>query len=129
MQLRALFRGQQQPPCPAAPLISCPACCARCALLLPAPAPQEREDWKLDTLCDLYETLAITQSVIFANTRRKVGAASGSGRQRRKSGQRAAAAGDLGSLVCCCGGVGMVRSLAQPQALHPTDCSHRAAPL
>jgi translation initiation factor 4A len=32
----------------------------------------EREEWKLDTLCDLYETLAITQSVIFANTRRKV---------------------------------------------------------
>ncbi|EFJ32259.1 hypothetical protein SELMODRAFT_143895 [Selaginella moellendorffii] len=32
----------------------------------------EREDWKLDTLCDLYETLAITQSVIFCNTRRKV---------------------------------------------------------
>ncbi|KAL6778478.1 EIF4A [Auxenochlorella protothecoides x Auxenochlorella symbiontica] len=30
------------------------------------------EDYKLDTLCDLYETLAITQSVIFANTRRKV---------------------------------------------------------
>ena len=35
----------------------------------------EKEEWKLDTLCDLYETLAITQSVIFANTRRKVGAA------------------------------------------------------
>lgn len=32
----------------------------------------EKEEWKLDTLCDLYETLAITQSVIFANTRRKV---------------------------------------------------------
>lgn len=32
----------------------------------------EREEYKLDTLCDLYETLAITQSVIFANTRRKV---------------------------------------------------------
>jgi translation initiation factor 4A len=32
----------------------------------------EKEDWKLDTLCDLYETLAITQSIIFANTRRKV---------------------------------------------------------
>ena len=32
----------------------------------------EREEWKLDTLSDLYETLAITQSVIFANTRRKV---------------------------------------------------------
>jgi translation initiation factor 4A len=32
----------------------------------------EKEDYKLDTLCDLYETLAITQSIIFANTRRKV---------------------------------------------------------
>jgi len=32
----------------------------------------EREEWKLDTLCDLYETLTITQAVIFANTRRKV---------------------------------------------------------
>merc|ERR1712172_340977 len=32
----------------------------------------DREEWKLDTLCDLYETLAITQSVIFCNTRRKV---------------------------------------------------------
>lgn len=32
----------------------------------------DREDWKLDTLCDLYETLTITQAVIFCNTRRKV---------------------------------------------------------
>ena len=32
----------------------------------------EREEWKLDTLCDLYETLTITQAVIFINTRRKV---------------------------------------------------------
>jgi superfamily II DNA/RNA helicase len=32
----------------------------------------EKEEWKLDTLSDLYETVAITQSVIFANTRRKV---------------------------------------------------------
>lgn len=32
----------------------------------------EREDWKMDTLCDLYETLTITQAVIFCNTRRKV---------------------------------------------------------
>ncbi|RZC90983.1 hypothetical protein C5167_028811 [Papaver somniferum] len=32
----------------------------------------EKDQWKLDTLCDLYETLAITQSVIFVNTRRKV---------------------------------------------------------
>jgi len=32
----------------------------------------DREDWKLDTLCDLYETITITQAVIFLNTRRKV---------------------------------------------------------
>jgi len=32
----------------------------------------EREDWKLDTLCDLYDTLSVTQAVIFCNTRRKV---------------------------------------------------------
>lgn len=32
----------------------------------------EREDWKFETLCDLYDTLNITQAVIFCNTRRKV---------------------------------------------------------
>jgi len=32
----------------------------------------EREEWKLDTLCDLYETLTITQAIIYCNTRRKV---------------------------------------------------------
>uniref|UniRef100_A0A8C5W6R1 RNA helicase n=1 Tax=Microcebus murinus TaxID=30608 RepID=A0A8C5W6R1_MICMU len=32
----------------------------------------EREEWKLDSLCGLYETLTITQAVIFINTRRKV---------------------------------------------------------
>jgi len=32
----------------------------------------EKEDWKLDTLSDLYETVTITQAVIFCNTRRKV---------------------------------------------------------
>lgn len=32
----------------------------------------EREEWKLDTLVDLYDTLSITQAVIFCNTRRKV---------------------------------------------------------
>ena len=32
----------------------------------------EREDWKLDTLCDLYETLNINQAVIFCNTKKKV---------------------------------------------------------
>jgi len=34
----------------------------------------EREEWKLDTLSDLYETITITQAVIFCNTRRKVDA-------------------------------------------------------
>lgn len=28
-----------------------------------------KEDWKFDTLTDLYETLTITQAVIFCNTR------------------------------------------------------------
>mmetsp|Transcript_6658 Transcript_6658/g.6513 ORF Transcript_6658/g.6513 Transcript_6658/m.6513 type:complete len:390 (+) Transcript_6658:20-1189(+) len=32
----------------------------------------EKEEWKFDTLCDLYDTLVITQAVIFVNTRRKV---------------------------------------------------------
>ena len=32
----------------------------------------EQENWKLETLCELYETLTITQCVIFVNTRRKV---------------------------------------------------------
>jgi len=32
----------------------------------------DREDWKLDTLCDLYETVTITQAIIYCNTRRKV---------------------------------------------------------
>jgi hypothetical protein len=32
----------------------------------------DREEWKLDTLCDLYNDISITSSVIFCNTRRKV---------------------------------------------------------
>ncbi|KAG1758770.1 P-loop containing nucleoside triphosphate hydrolase protein [Suillus occidentalis] len=32
----------------------------------------EKEDWKFDKLCDLYDKLTITQAVIFCNTRRKV---------------------------------------------------------
>jgi ATP-dependent RNA helicase len=32
----------------------------------------EKEEWTFDTLCDLYDTLTITQAVIFCNTRRKV---------------------------------------------------------
>jgi len=32
----------------------------------------EKEDWKLETLCDLYDTLSITQAIIYCNTRRKV---------------------------------------------------------
>jgi translation initiation factor 4A len=32
----------------------------------------KKEEWKLETLIDLYETLTISQSVIFCNTRRRV---------------------------------------------------------
>ncbi|KAL7581194.1 hypothetical protein ACA910_005980 [Epithemia clementina (nom. ined.)] len=32
----------------------------------------DKEEWKLETLCDLYETLTITQAIIYCNTRRKV---------------------------------------------------------
>uniref|UniRef100_A0A6B2FY43 RNA helicase n=1 Tax=Myxobolus squamalis TaxID=59785 RepID=A0A6B2FY43_MYXSQ len=32
----------------------------------------EREEWKFSTLCDIYEMLVVTQSVIFCNTREKV---------------------------------------------------------
>jgi len=32
----------------------------------------EREQWKIDTLCDLYDTLNIAQAVIFVNTKKKV---------------------------------------------------------
>jgi len=32
----------------------------------------DKEEFKFETLCDLYETLTITQAVIFCNTRRKV---------------------------------------------------------
>eukprot|EP00406_Dinophysis_acuminata_P054178 CAMPEP_0179301550 /NCGR_PEP_ID=MMETSP0797-20121207/47610_1 /TAXON_ID=47934 /ORGANISM="Dinophysis acuminata, Strain DAEP01" /LENGTH=391 /DNA_ID=CAMNT_0021011059 /DNA_START=80 /DNA_END=1255 /DNA_ORIENTATION=+ len=37
----------------------------------------EKEEWKLDTLCDLYETLTIAQAIIYCNTRRKVDALAG----------------------------------------------------
>jgi len=32
----------------------------------------DREEWKFGTLCDLYESLTITQAIIYCNTRRKV---------------------------------------------------------
>jgi len=32
----------------------------------------EREEWKFDILCDLYETLTISQAIIYCNTKRKV---------------------------------------------------------
>lgn len=32
----------------------------------------EKEEWKFDTLCDLYDTLTVTQAVIFCNTKKKV---------------------------------------------------------
>ena len=31
----------------------------------------DREEWKLDTLADLYETLTITQAIIYVNTKEK----------------------------------------------------------
>ena len=32
----------------------------------------KKEEWKPDNLCDLYETLTVTQAIIYCNTRRKV---------------------------------------------------------
>jgi len=32
----------------------------------------EQEKWKFDTLCDIYDSLTVTQAVIFCNTKRKV---------------------------------------------------------
>lgn len=32
----------------------------------------EKEEWKFDTLIDLYDTLTVTQAIIFCNTKRKV---------------------------------------------------------
>merc|ERR1712241_521301 len=32
----------------------------------------EKEEWKLGTLTDLYETVTITQAIIYCNSRRKV---------------------------------------------------------
>jgi translation initiation factor 4A len=32
----------------------------------------DHEQWKIDTLCDLYQTISVTQAIIYANTRRKV---------------------------------------------------------
>ena len=31
----------------------------------------EKEEWKLDTLCDLYEIMSTTQVYVYVNTRRK----------------------------------------------------------
>lgn len=31
----------------------------------------QKEEWKFETLCDLYEAVNITQAVIFCNTKRK----------------------------------------------------------
>jgi len=32
----------------------------------------EKEEWKFDTLCDIYDSLTVTQAVIFCNTKQKV---------------------------------------------------------
>lgn len=54
----------------------------------------EKEEWKFDTLCDLYDTLTITQAVIFCNTRRKV-ASSPSSRLHAIADPRTRSAGGL----------------------------------
>ncbi|OXA43347.1 eukaryotic initiation factor 4A-I isoform X1 [Folsomia candida] len=53
----------------------------------------EKEEWKLDTLSDLYDTLSITQAVIFCNTRRKVDWLTG--RMREKEHTVSAMHGDM----------------------------------
>eukprot|EP01013_Petalomonas_cantuscygni_P015720 TRINITY_DN32603_c0_g1_i1.p1 TRINITY_DN32603_c0_g1~~TRINITY_DN32603_c0_g1_i1.p1 ORF type:complete len:446 (-),score=87.77 TRINITY_DN32603_c0_g1_i1:444-1781(-) len=42
----------------------------------------EKEEWKFDTLCDLYDSLTITQAIVFCNTRQKVDWLSGMLRRR-----------------------------------------------
>ena len=32
----------------------------------------EKEEWKFETLCDLYDSLTISQAVVFCNSRKKV---------------------------------------------------------
>merc|ERR1712139_619156 len=32
----------------------------------------DKEDWKLETLCDLFEVMTVSQSIIYCNSRRKV---------------------------------------------------------
>jgi ATP-dependent RNA helicase len=39
----------------------------------------EKEEWKFDTLTDLFDTLTITQAAIFCNTRKKVKIGGGGG--------------------------------------------------
>ena len=43
----------------------------------------EEEDCKLDTLCDLYTSLDITQATVFVNTRQKVGTLNAISKVRR----------------------------------------------
>ena len=53
----------------------------------------EREEWKFDTLCDLYDTLTITQAVIFCNTKKKVDWLTNKMRQANVRGRRPSARG------------------------------------
>lgn len=43
--------------------------------------PVEQEKWKFDTLCDLYESMTVTQAVIFCNNKKKVDWLAGKMRQ------------------------------------------------
>ncbi|KAK3429701.1 hypothetical protein EUGRSUZ_E01189 [Eucalyptus grandis] len=44
----------------------------KCDELMLEMVPVKREDWKFDTLCDLYDNCPISQGVVFCNTKRKV---------------------------------------------------------
>ena len=75
------------PPCPASP-VHPPATAAALQGIKQFFVAVEREEWKFDTLCDLYDTLTITQAVIFCNTKRKVGAGSRRAGSREPCGLR-----------------------------------------
>lgn len=68
----------------------------------------EREEWKFDTLCDLYDTLTITQAVIFCNTKKKVRECPPADRRSNREGG-ATRAWQAGSRVCTATYVGVIR--------------------
>ena len=61
--------------CPCTCLHACPCThlcaflCTRLHTFLHVFTHVDAQEWKLDTLCDLYETLTIRQAIVFCNTR------------------------------------------------------------